>query len=56
MTRYEKFNLLGIIGLLGIALVVLLSNKAFHMVFGVGFLCAFVAGLAYTITHPEERP
>jgi len=55
MTRYEKFNLLGIIGLLGSALVVLLSNKAFHMVFGVGFLCALLAGMVYTFTHPEER-
>lgn len=55
MTRYEKFNLLGIIGLLGSALASLLSAEAFHLIFGVGFFCALAAGAVYTATHPEER-
>jgi hypothetical protein len=55
MTLWEKWNLVGIVGLLGSLLVLLLGKDGTYYVVAGGSLVAFIAGGAFVITHPEDR-
>jgi len=55
VTRYEKVNLAGIVGLFGSLLAGLLSDKAFHVIFGGGFILLFVSAAVYTVIYKESQ-